>query len=177
MGVDLSFENIEWVCVALQGLKGPPHMGRSNIAVPSIYKEVHDVPNDCCLDFVLKYARFAKKMPTLLILFFHYLIPRTKQQKQRQGKKFNFFPESAVTQLTAMKHFFTSLFSPNFLPETQTTTQYLIWHYGKIFIILPIMEWNQGSGWCRVESQTKRVWQWCATMMSWVQRWVELVVY
>ena len=102
---------------------------------------------------------------------------KKRQQQQRQGKKFNFFPESAVTQLTAMKHFFTSLFSPNFLPETQTTTQYLIWHYGKIFIILPIMEWNQGSGWCRVESQTRRVWQWCATMMSWVQRWVELVVY
>ena len=48
---------------------------------------------------------------------------RKKQQHQRQGKKFNFFPESAVTQLTAMKHFFTSLFSPNFVPETQTKGQ------------------------------------------------------
>jgi hypothetical protein len=27
--------------VTLLGLKGPPHVGRSNIAVPSIYKEVH----------------------------------------------------------------------------------------------------------------------------------------
>ena len=39
LGVDLSFENIEQVCVVL------PHMGRSNIAVPSIYKEVHTYCN------------------------------------------------------------------------------------------------------------------------------------
>ena len=29
--------------MTLHGLKGPPHVGRSNIAVPSIYKEVHVV--------------------------------------------------------------------------------------------------------------------------------------
>ena len=27
--------------MTLKGLKGPLHVGRSNIAVPSIYKEVH----------------------------------------------------------------------------------------------------------------------------------------
>ena len=27
--------------MTLYGLKGPPYVGRSNIAVPSIYKEVH----------------------------------------------------------------------------------------------------------------------------------------
>ena len=32
---------IERLFVTLYGLKGPPHVGRSNIAVPSIYKEVH----------------------------------------------------------------------------------------------------------------------------------------
>ena len=37
---------MEWVCVTLKGLKVPPHVGRSYIAVPSIYKEVHGLPKE-----------------------------------------------------------------------------------------------------------------------------------
>ena len=36
-----TFTNIELVFMTLEGLKGPPDVGRSNIAVPSMYKEVH----------------------------------------------------------------------------------------------------------------------------------------
>ena len=32
--------------MTLKGLKGPPHVGRSNIAVPSIYKEVHALSHE-----------------------------------------------------------------------------------------------------------------------------------
>ena len=33
-------------------LKGPPHVGRSNIAVPSIYKEVHGLGHDETFQFI-----------------------------------------------------------------------------------------------------------------------------
>ena len=39
--VSESLKNIEWVCVTSEGLEGLPHVSRSNIAVPAIYKEVH----------------------------------------------------------------------------------------------------------------------------------------
>ena len=42
--------------MTLSGLKGPPHVGRSNIALPSIYKEFHGLG---------KFGKF-KGLPRLL---------------------------------------------------------------------------------------------------------------
>ncbi len=37
-------------------LKGPPHVGRSNLALPSIYKVVHDLPHSDVANPLLDFA-------------------------------------------------------------------------------------------------------------------------
>ena len=58
--------------MTLKGLEGPPHVGRSNIAVPSIYKEVHVLSKNTmssCQTVFLGYLYFIELLNYFVELF------------------------------------------------------------------------------------------------------------